>query len=169
MPNSTDGGGSPPFVQMASVTDSAAMWDEFRTERAATLARLPLPLDPASIVRYDGGGRATPAPTPADSNSPSPPAASSEGDARAELSGSSAGPSTGATPSSGDDGDGWANRYGKAVLALLGANLVVGVLLLVAALAMWVRGRKGRHRGVLLADPVPRSGAVLLKGGPVDG
>ncbi len=131
--NNTDGD---PFVQMTSTTDSATMWEEFHSKRTATLARLPLPLDPVSIVRYDGGGS-----TPIDFAIP----AATEGDTRAELSGAAA--STGETALSSDDS--WGNKYGKLVLALLGANLAVGVGLLVVALAMWVRGRKGRS---VLAD-----------------
>ena len=141
---------------MTSVTDPNTMWDEFRTNRTATLAQLPLPLDPASIVRYDGGS------TPTDPGT-SPAITSSTGATQApdtlgaNLSGAA---STGATPSGSSDLNSWANKYGKVVLALLGANLVFGVGLFVVALAVWVRGRKGR---IVLGDSALRSAPAVLK------
>ncbi|KAM5543337.1 hypothetical protein V8D89_003211 [Ganoderma adspersum] len=166
--NDTDSSDGSPFVQMTSTTDSTTMWDEFRTTRAASLARLPLPLDPASIVRYDGGS----ASPPADSTTMIPATSTTDGDsdARAELSSTAA--STGEAPSSArneDAGDSWGGRYGTAVLALLAANLLVGVGLLVVALVVWVRGSR-RRRGTrgLLADTAapPCSVPVLLGKGP---
>ncbi|KAM5530347.1 hypothetical protein V8D89_015988 [Ganoderma adspersum] len=147
-----------PFVQMTSTTDSTTMWDEFRTARAASLARLPLPLDPASIVRYDGGSSSPP---PDSSTLPASSSTDGDSDARAELSGAAA--STGEAPSSNKD-DSCGSEYGTAVLALLAANLLVGVGLLVVALAVWVRGR----RGSFLADTAvaPCSIPVLLCKGP---
>ena len=139
---------------MTSVTDPNTMWDEFRTNRTATLAQLPLPLDPASIVQYEGGSTPTdPGASPATTSSAA--ATQAPDTLGANLSGVA---STGATPSSSDDS--WANKYGKVVLALLAANLVFGVGLFVVALAVWVRGRKGR---TVLGDSALRSAPAVLK------
>ncbi|KAI1785864.1 acid protease [Ganoderma leucocontextum] len=126
--NNTDG---TPFVQMISTTDSATMWADFHANRTATLAQLPLPLDPALIVQYEAGS------TPTDSaDSASPAAFSSAGTTHAAdtLSGAL---STGETPSGGDDSSG--DKYSKVVLALLGANLVVGAALLAVTLTICLR------------------------------
>ncbi|KAI1782559.1 aspartic peptidase domain-containing protein [Ganoderma leucocontextum] len=136
--NNTDG---TPFVQMISTTDSATMWADFHANRTATLAQLPLPLDPALIVQYEAGGSTS----TADSDSATPTATSSSGpsqaaDTLAKLSGAVG--STGETSSAGLGDDSWGNKYGKAVLALLAANLVVGIAVLVVTLTMCVRWRK---------------------------
>lgn len=122
-----------PFVQMLSVTNPATMWSEFQNERAATLAQLPPTVDPAVIIQYEGGSNSGP---PNSSTSP-------DGDSLARLSGAV---STDGT-SSPSDSDSWLSKYGTIVLGLLGANLLVGIVLLAVSLTMCVRGMKGRSVG----------------------
>ena len=123
--NSTTGN---PFVQMLSTTSADTMWDEFAKERAATLAQLPPAVDPAVIIQYEGGSSST---TP-------------DADSIAKLSGAV---STDPTSSAGDNNDSWLSRYGTIVLGLLGANLLVGIVLLAVSVTMCVRGMKGRSVG----------------------
>ncbi|KAI1783153.1 acid protease [Ganoderma leucocontextum] len=132
--NNTDG---IPFVQLVSITDSATMWADFHANRTAALAQLPLPLDPALIVQYEAGSTPTAPASPASTSSSGP---TQSPDTLANLSGAV---STDETSSAGDDS--WGNKYGKVVLALLGANLVVGVALLGVTVTMCVRRRKERN------------------------
>ena len=125
-----NGSSGNPFVQMLSVTDPATMWSEFQSERAATLAQLPPAVDPTVIVQYEGGSNSAP---PDSSTTP-------DGDSLARLSGAV---STDGT-SSPSGSDSWLDKYGTVVLGLLGANLLVGIVLLVVSLTMCVRGMKGR-------------------------
>ncbi|KAI1796364.1 aspartic peptidase domain-containing protein [Ganoderma leucocontextum] len=140
--NSTNGN---PFVQMLPTTNATTMWNEFQTERAATLAQLPPAIDPALLVQYEAG-----------SAPPSSSTGTTDGDALARLSGAV---STDGTSSSSDN-DSWLNKNGTIVLGLLGANLLVGIVLLAVALTMCVRGMKGRNVGsrytpVRFKDSVP--------------
>ncbi len=114
---------------MLSTTNASTMWSEFQTERAATLAQLPPTVEPSVIIQYEGGG-------PSSTGTP-------DGDALAKLSGAV---STDGT-SSASDGESWLSKYGTVVLGLLGANLLVGVVLLAVSLTMCVRGVKGRSAG----------------------
>ena len=171
-----------PFIQMISTTDSATMWHDFQTNRTATLAQLPLPLDPALIVHYEGGSSSsstassptttstststspaspttTTAATAASSSSPSG-ATQAPDSLAANLSGAV---STDGTPSAGDDS--WGNKYGKVVLALLAANLAVGLALLAVVVTMCMRRRRessssgpGRYAPVRFKEPVEEYG-----------
>ncbi|KAI1783139.1 acid protease [Ganoderma leucocontextum] len=150
--NNTDG---TPFVQMISTTDSATMWADFRANRTATLAQLPLPLDPALIVQYEAGSTPTDPASPATTSSSGPPTQSPN--TLANLSGAV---STGETSSA---GLGWGNKYGKVVLALLGANLAVGVASLVVTLTMCVCWRKPGPRRSVRASSGSRYVPVQFK------
>ena len=94
----------------------------------AGLAQLPPAVDPAVIIQYEGGSSST---TP-------------DEDSIAKLSGAV---STDPTSSSGDNNDSWLSKYGTIVLGLLGANLLVGIVLLAVSVTMCVRGMKGRSVG----------------------
>ncbi|KAM5542840.1 hypothetical protein V8D89_003504 [Ganoderma adspersum] len=169
-----------PFVQLISTTDSATMWHDFRANRTATLAQLPLPLDPALIVHYEGGsspstassptttststststGPANPTTTTATTSSSPSGATQAPDSLAANLSGAV---STDGTPSAGDDS--WGNKYGKIVLALLAANLAVGLALLAVVVTMCVRRRRentssgpGRYAPVRFKEPVEEYG-----------
>ena len=80
------------------------------------------------IIQYEGGSSST---TP-------------DEDSIAKLSGAV---STDPTSSSGDNNDSWLSKYGTIVLGLLGANLLVGIVLLAVSVTMCVRGMKGRSVG----------------------
>ncbi|TBU31743.1 aspartic peptidase domain-containing protein [Dichomitus squalens] len=136
-----------PYVQMLATTDPATMWDEFQTERAATLAQLPPALDPSLLVQYEQ--QAAAASSTQSTADPSSPTDSSSGgtqgehDELAKLEGA-----VSSDPSSGDgSGDSWGKKYGTLALGLLGANLLVGVVLLGVTVTMCVRGMKGRSAG----------------------
>ncbi|PIL34121.1 hypothetical protein GSI_03832 [Ganoderma sinense ZZ0214-1] len=123
---------SNPFVQMLSTTNAATMFDEFAKERATTLAQLPPTVDPALIIQYE-------------SSSTSSSSSTSDDDALSKLSGAVS--TDGTSSSSSSANDSWLNKYGTIVLGLLGANLLVGIVLLAVSLTLCVRGMKGRSAG----------------------
>ena len=158
---------------MISTTDSATMWADFHTNRTATLDQLPLPLDPASIIHYEGGSDPSdPATTssPTSTTSTSFPTSTTSGSSSstsstratqapdslaANLSGAV---STDGSPLAGNDS--WGNKYGNVVLGLLAANLAVGVALLAVVVTMCVRrkersGPGSRYTPVRFKDPEP--------------
>ncbi|PIL33825.1 hypothetical protein GSI_03531 [Ganoderma sinense ZZ0214-1] len=158
-----------PFMQMVSTTDSATMWHDFSGNRTATLAQLPLPLNPAQILYYvSGTGSALPA-TTSTTSSPAGPstttttattsssvaATQSPDTLAAHLSGAVAGDSDSA-----GGGESWGDKYGKVVLALLAANLAVGVALLAVVGTMCVRRTRressgpGRYAPVRFKEPL---------------
>ena len=164
---------------MISTTDSATMWHDFQTNRTATLAQLPLPLDPALIVHYEGGSSsssAAPSPTTTSTSTSTGPASPTTTTATTSSSPSGAtqapdslaanlsgAVSTDGTPSAGDDS--WGNKYGKVVLALLAANLAVGLALLAVVVTMCMRRRRegsssgpGRYAPVRFKEPVEEYG-----------
>ena len=122
--------GEQPFVRLVQTTNASSAWAEFLQERAAKLQQLPPLLNPEDLY-----GTAT---TASVSSSVS---ATGFAGALAD-SGSSASP------------DSWGAKYGTLALALLGANLLVGVLVFALALTMCLRGVKGREARVRYA-PVP--------------
>ena len=152
--NNTDG---TPFVQMISTTDSTTMWADFYTNRTATLAQLPLPLDPASIIYYASRSGSTPDnSTATTTTSPTTTSSSSTGatQAPATLAANLSGAvSTDGTSSASTNGS-WGDKYGNVVLGLLAANLAIGVALLVAVLTMCGRRRKERNGPSLRYAPV---------------
>lgn len=113
---------------MLSTTDTSKMWAEFHAERSADLSKLPPEVDPALIVEFDKA-QAAAAPDP-DMMQNFNVAGASEND----------------NNNSGDRsaGDSWGEKYGMVALGLLGANLLVGVVLLGVTITMCVRGMKGR-------------------------
>ena len=169
-----------PFIQMISTTDSATMWHDFQTNRTATLAQLPLPLDPALIVHYEGGSSSSTASSPTTtststtSSTANPTATTATTTTSSSPSGATQAPdslaanlsgavSTDGTPSAGDDS--WGNKYGKVVLALLAANLAVGLALLAVVVTMCMRRRRessssgpGRYAPVRFKEPVEEYG-----------
>ncbi len=131
--NNTEG---TPFVQMTSTTDGTTMWREFHANRTATLAQLPLPLDPASVVQYEAG------PTPTDPTSSVATSSTGATQAPDSLAANLSGAVSADQAPGSADNDSWGNKYAKVVLALLAANLAVGIALLVAVLTMCARRRK---------------------------
>ncbi|KAH9911320.1 aspartic peptidase domain-containing protein [Epithele typhae] len=115
---------SSPFVQLLSTTNTSSMWDEFHTERAAALAELPAAIDPAVLLKY-----AT--------------------DTSSQSNGTSANTVAGAAAAnsdpSGSSDDSWSKKYGMIALVLLGANLLIGLVLLGVTVTMCVRSAKGRR------------------------
>ncbi|KAI0743088.1 aspartic peptidase domain-containing protein [Daedaleopsis nitida] len=112
-----------PFVQMVSTTNPATMWQEFRDSRAAALKELPAEFPPDVVVKYDAEQ-----------------AASTQAPQQFGATGSAASESD----SSEEGGDSWSKKYGTLALALLGANLAVGLAVLGVTLTMCVRGTKGK-------------------------
>ena len=112
---------------MLSTTNASTMWQEFATERKATLATLPPEADPAIVVAYDNQQASASSSTSSDpSNFALSGAASSE---------------------SGSGSDSWGEKYGMIALGLIAGNLLVGVILLAVTLTMCVRGMKGKNSG----------------------
>ncbi|KAH9912981.1 aspartic peptidase domain-containing protein [Epithele typhae] len=129
-PNTTfDGQG--PFVQLLPTTDASTMQAEFVANRTAALALLPPASDPATLAKLD-----------ASSSASSPDASSASAAGALDESASSASGST----------DSWGKKYGTIALALLGANLAVGLVLLGLTLTMCMRsqsqGAPGRYAPV---------------------
>ncbi|PIL33839.1 hypothetical protein GSI_03545 [Ganoderma sinense ZZ0214-1] len=163
-------GTSTPYVQMVSTTDGATMWDEFHRNRTASLARLPLPLDPALIAQYDAGYASTAPTSPTTTttatamttSSESPSGPTQDPDKLAAIANLSGTLSTDAPPSTAG-GDSWGSKYGTAVLALLAVILALCVALLTVMVAMCVRGSKERRR----SGSGSGSGAVGLRYAPV--
>ncbi|RPD63486.1 acid protease [Lentinus tigrinus ALCF2SS1-6] len=117
-PGNTNSGPGIPFVQMVSTTDASKVMDEFTTERAETLSKLPPELSPSDFVRIASGG-----------------------------SGSVGAGTSGAAEESGqgrDEGSVLGLKYGMVAMILLGANLAVGIALIGLTVAICVQGRKNR-------------------------
>ena len=117
--------GQAPFVQLLPTTNPATMWQEFNQTRTAQLADMPPPITPTDLAT---AVNATSSAAPSDNNL-SASGAVAEDDA-----------------SSGSSGDSWGKKYGTIALALLGANLLVGILVFAIVLTLCVRGVKGRDR-----------------------
>ncbi|RPD63822.1 acid protease [Lentinus tigrinus ALCF2SS1-6] len=115
-----------PFVQMLSTTNASTMWQEFQEERAAALAELPPAVDPALVLQ----ALQRLAQKDEDLNNTGMGAAALASD-----------------DDSSSNGDSWGKKYGPIVLGLLGANLLVGVVLLAVTVTMCVRGVKGKSVG----------------------
>ncbi|KAH9935087.1 aspartic peptidase domain-containing protein [Epithele typhae] len=129
-PNTTfDGQG--PFVQLLPTTDGSTMHAEFVANRTAALALLPPTLDPATLVKL------------ADSYDAS---ASSSASSPDTSSASVAGALDESTSSSSGSTDSWGKKYGTTALALLGANLAVGVVLLGLTITMCMRSHSQSAR-----------------------
>ncbi len=101
---------------MVSTTDSSKMMNEFTTERAATLAKLPAEISPSDFVKIATGG---------------------SGSIGTGTSGAAEDPVDGA-------GSILGLRYSLVALILLGANLTIGVVLVGMTAAICVQGRKNR-------------------------
>ena len=129
-----------PFVQLLSVVDVHSATDEFYEDLAVILAPLAPTMQPADFVKAQIDpaflatlGLAVPSSSSNSTNSPTEAAvgAAFTGD---DDSGSST--STSWT--------GLSRKWGIVALALLGANLLVGLILLSVVSTMCVRGMKGR-------------------------
>ncbi|KAH9893132.1 aspartic peptidase domain-containing protein [Epithele typhae] len=123
--------GQGPFVQLLPTTDASTMQAEFVANRTAALALLPPTLDPATLVKL-----ADSSDTPASSSASSPDASSA----------SVAGALDESTSSSSGSTDSWGKKYGTPALALLGANLAVGVVLLGLTITMCMRSHSQSAR-----------------------
>ena len=114
-----------PFVQMLSTTNSSTMWQEFEQERALALAELPEEISPAVLVAYNI--------EQAQKKASSEPEQLSVHGAASSLD-----------DEDGEDSSSWFKRNGVLVLALLGANLVVGVAIFAVTFTMCVCGMKNK-------------------------
>ena len=120
--------GSQPFVQLLSTTDLNEALPDFNKSRGATLAALPPTIAPIDLVNIannqstDGSAAAPTRLSGAAEASPTSSSSTSGGDASAQLYS-------------------LVDKYGPVVLGLLAGNLLVGILLLIVALAACVRGR----------------------------
>ncbi|KAH9935099.1 acid protease [Epithele typhae] len=124
-PNTTFDGQSP-FVQLLPTTDGSTMHAEFVANRTAALAQLPPASDPATLVKLGAFSDAS-----ASSSASSPDASSASVAGALDESTSSPSGST----------DSWGKKYGTTALALLGANLAVGVVLLGLTLTVCMRSQ----------------------------
>ena len=149
-----------PFVQMVSTVDPHSAMDEFRAERRAYLAQAPPTVDPEVFVNSALGPSFL---ALLNATSPTPDASSDE-----------PGAVSGALSSEDDEtlwrGSGLSKQWGVAALALLGANLFVGLILLGVTLTMCVRGMKGRSASGPRYTPVRfKEGADTdPEGGPLN-
>ncbi|KAH9935100.1 acid protease [Epithele typhae] len=127
-PNTTfDGQG--PFVQLLPTTDGSTMQAEFVANRTAALALLPPLGDIATVSKLassDPSNTTTTTTTDAASSTSSPSIAGAFENSPSSSSGST---------------DSWGAKYGTIALALLGANLAVGVALLGLTLTMCMRSQ----------------------------
>lgn len=124
-----------PFVQLLSVVDAPSAVDEFHEDLAAILAALPPTIEPANFAnaQIDPAflatlGLAVPA--------------SSGNSTTGSVSGALA--EDDPTPSASSSWAGLSRKWGIVALVLLGANLLVGLVLLAVVSTMCVRGMKGR-------------------------
>ncbi|TFK88605.1 acid protease [Polyporus arcularius HHB13444] len=121
-----------PFVQMVSTVDPHSAVDEFREGRAEQLAQLPPTIDPSVFVK-----------------APLSPSITGQANATSTDSVGSGG-ARGALSEDNEDSDPYngalGKKWGVVVLALLGANLLVGILIFAVTLTMCVRGVKGKGR-----------------------
>ncbi|KAI0697717.1 acid protease [Cerioporus squamosus] len=121
-----------PFVQMVSTVDPHSAMDEFKEGRAEQLAALPPTIEPSVFVK-----------------APLSPSATGQANATSTDSVDN-GAVRGAFAEDSEDGGssngGLGKKWGVVALALLGANLFVGVLIFAVTLTMCVRGVKGKGR-----------------------
>ncbi|RPD73742.1 acid protease [Lentinus tigrinus ALCF2SS1-7] len=129
--NPTNHTNGTPFVQMVSTVYPHSAMDEFKEGRAELLSALPPTIDPSVFVK-----------------APLSPSVTGQGNATSTDSVDS-GAVRGALAEDGDTGfssTGGLGKYGVVALALLGTNLLVGVLIFAVTLTMCVRGVKGKSR-----------------------
>ena len=128
---------------MVSTTNSAEMFDDFQTSRFAALAKLPPTVDPAVVIQLEpGSGSSTTGPSSQTASSAQTSStATKDSDTLAKVAGALSADGTSSSDIS------WSSKYGKIVLGALGANLLIGIVLLAATLTMCVRGMKGRSVG----------------------
>ncbi len=145
-----------PFVQMVTTVDPHSAVDEFKDGRAEQLARLPPTIDPSVFVK-----------------APLSPSITGQANATSTDSVGSGGV-RGALSEDNEDNVPYngalGKKWGVVVLALLGANLLVGILIFAVTLTMCVRGVKGKGRDVGprytpvrfkdVADNDPESGSL---------
>ncbi|EIW62495.1 acid protease [Trametes versicolor FP-101664 SS1] len=161
-----------PFVQIVSKTDSRTAVAEFYDERGATLAGLPPMIDPAEYLRlWDAFSASTSATVTttatatasttttsrfafAATSSDLASATASSPFASASASVSTLAPGKDAVrgaitidDATGNSLSDWSKTFRTAVLALLGANLLIGLALLGVTVTMCVRAKKGRNVG----------------------
>lgn len=117
-------------MQLVPTTDPRTAVAEFFDERGATLAGLPPTIDPAEYFRMWAAASST-----------SSASSDSESEDIATSGALSTDDDTGSSPS------GWNKTFRTAVLALLGANLAVGLALLGVTVTICVRAKKGRSVG----------------------
>ena len=131
---------------MLSTTNPVTMWSEFRTERAATLAQLPPAVDPSLLVQYEQQAVAALSATQSASGfNPSATAGSSSSSTQSDHELANVEGAVSTDPFSSEGSDSWGKKYGVIALALLGANLLIGVVLLGVTVTLCVRGMKGQN------------------------
>lgn len=130
---------------MLSTTDPDDAWLDFIYSRMATLREFPLAVDPSVLkslsIPDSPFTNATPANHSAATANPSAP----------EVAGAVAQPASPLATSSAGDVSGSAhalNKYGPAVIGLLGANLAVLVLLSIVAVVACVRKGGAKTRSI---------------------
>ncbi|OJT05040.1 Vacuolar aspartic protease [Trametes pubescens] len=117
-----------PFIQMVTTVDPHTAMDEFYQDRTTVLATLPPTIEPSQFIQY---------PIATGSNS-----TSSSGSQDDAISGALSTDDDAGNTRSSSDKTSWIVAF-----VLLGANLLVGLALLVVTLTMCVRGTKGKSVG----------------------
>ncbi|KAI0666611.1 aspartic peptidase domain-containing protein [Trametes maxima] len=121
-----------PFVQLLTTVDYHTAMDEFYEDRTAVLATLPPVIDPSQFIQFP----LSPSVTGGNTSTTGSTNGADEAAVRGALS----------TDGSGDgssDSDSDRKTFRITAIALLGANLLVGLVLLAFVATMCVRGVKG--------------------------
>lgn len=142
-----------PFVQLLSSVDVYTALDEFYEDRGEALSAAPPTIEPAQFIQFPlaiSGASTTNSTssqdnTPTNStSSPNSVSTNSTGSQNSSVSGALSEAEVRASTGSASDGSLPNKTFKVAALALLGANLFIGSILLIAVLTMCVRGMKGR-------------------------
>jgi saccharopepsin len=153
-----DGSTSDPYMQLLSTLDPATAISQVATIRGQTMANLPPELDPATFVGLLISNGTGTDPTSA-AASPNPTSSSDASEGLSSVDSDSTKTKSGVDLAIGDDQtvtiDGsLVKKYGLIIICLLGANVLIGVVLIVFGVLACVRRGSSRKNATRASAPV---------------
>lgn len=135
-------------MQLLSVTDKDGAWAEYYEYYTQKVVQGPPEVDPATWPKFIADLNSD------DSSDDSSSSASPAGDL--EVAGAAADGSGGSSSSNSDS-----NKYGPIALGLLGANVAIGLAILVVTLTLCIRSAKGKREARYAPVRLPKEAGVV--------
>ncbi|KAL1945700.1 hypothetical protein VTO73DRAFT_1702 [Trametes versicolor] len=142
--------GQLPYVQLLSVTDKDTAWGEYYEYYTQKVLQGSPEVDPATWPKFIADINSDDSDSSDDSSSSVAPA----GDL--EVAGAVA-DGSGDSPSSNSD----SNKYGPIALGLLGANVAIGLAILVVTLTLCIRSAKGKREARYAPLRLPKEAGIV--------